>query len=404
MTNLMADGIRGVGIGKTADFIRRCAYVEQSLVRSLAGWFLKAPKWETKIRMGYLLYAHAEHVHDLTGKLDEMRGGNRHVSIDPDLEKACEEVLQAPDAQCFLAGYAAAAAQLGAGYRDYIAKADDSANAPEIRMFRRICEDLDAAERTAEELAVEETANENAAERAAWAEYVRYVFAAAGGVSGAVPRPEQALSRPAESRFEWPSPIVFDDRLKHAELGTYEEKKTLSPRERAIGEFEVYFNEFYAAALLATVLYDSWKLHAPRQYFMDIARHFWDEVRHAEFGAVRLRELGVEPSKINMSLFEHSRHMPILHRFCYLTYGLEVFFMPRKSERTRYYEQAGDARSQLFADVDWSEEINHVNYGKRWVNHFLENDARTVQDIQDEISEFLARAGVSLPEGRKAPW
>lgn len=401
MTNLAGGAVRGVGIGKTADFIRRCAYVEQSLVRSLAGWFLKAPKWETKIRIGYLLYAHAEHAHDLTGKLDEMRGGNRHVSIDPDVEKACEELLHAPDASRFLAGYAAAAAQLGAAYREYIEKADESANAPEIRMFRRILEDLGAAERTASELAAEDG---DAVQRSAWAEYVHSLFSAAGGVSGFAPKTESAVRRPAESRFEWPSPIVFDDRLRHADLGTYEQKMSLPLRERAIGEFEVYFNEFYAAALLATVLYDSWKLHAPRQYFMDIARHFWDEVRHAEFGAVRLRELGVEPSKINMSLFEQSRHMPILHRFCYLTYGLEVFFMPRKSERTRYYEQAGDARSQLFADVDWSEEINHVNYGKRWVNHFLENDARTIQDIQDEIAEFLARAGAALPEGRKAPW
>jgi uncharacterized ferritin-like protein (DUF455 family) len=84
--------------------------------------------------------------------------------------------------------------------------------------------------------------------------------------------------------------------------------------------------------------------------------------------------------------------------------GLEVFFMPRKSERTRYYEKHGDSRSQLFADVDWSEEINHVNYGKRWIKHFLEEDARTVEDIQGEISGYLEEFQKQLPEGKKAPW
>lgn len=103
-------------------------------------------------------------------------------------------------------------------------------------------------------------------------------------------------------------PIRFDDRLHTADMGTYESKKDLPLRERCIGEFEVYFNEFYAAAQLATIIYDSWKLNAPREYYMDIAHHFWDEVRHAEFGAIRLRELGAEPSKINMVLFEQSMH------------------------------------------------------------------------------------------------
>lgn len=406
-TNRDGKGIpaHGAGIGKTADFLRRCAFVEHGCVRALAGWFLKAPSWEDKIRLGYFLYAHAEHMYELTGKLEEMRGGNRHVSIDPELEKACEELVHAPDVPSFLAGYAAAVAQLQAGYQDYLSDADASANAPEIRMLRRIEADLCGMALSIAELGSAGAAADDPSMRSqAWAAYVNDLFAGARGVSGGQPKPERAAARPAAARFEWPSPIVFDDRLHHADLGTYEDKMSLPLRERAIGEFEVYFNEFYAAALLATVVYDSWRLNAPRQYFMDIARHFWDEVRHAEFGAIRLRELGVEPSKVNMSLYDQSRQMPLLHRFCYLTYGLEVFFMPRKSERARYYESQGDMRSQLFADVDWSEEINHVTYGKRWVNHFLENDARTLQDLQDEIADWLARAGANLPEGRKAPW
>lgn len=56
--------------------------------------------------------------------------------------------------------------------------------------------------------------------------------------------------------------------------------------------------------------------------------------------------------------------------------------MPRKSERVRYYEQKGDHRSQLFADVDWSEEINHVRYGKKWIDYFLQDDVRSVEDVQ----------------------
>jgi hypothetical protein len=105
-----------------------------------------------------------------------------------------------------------------------------------------------------------------------------------------------------------------------------------------------------------------------------------------------------------MMLYEQSRTMPLLHRYCYLTLGLEIFFMPRKSVRVRYYSEQGDGLSQLFADVDWSEEINHVKYGKRWIDYFLADDARSVEDIQLEISKYLAEFSAQLPAGKKAPW
>ena len=103
-------------------------------------------------------------------------------------------------------------------------------------------------------------------------------------------------------------------------------------------------------------------------------------------------------------MFHASRRMPFLHRLCYLTLGLEVYFMPRKRPRVRRYADSGDRRTQLFADVDWSDEGNHVQYGKKWVEHFLKEDARSVEDLQDEIDQYLKEAGVDLPEGHQAPY
>jgi uncharacterized ferritin-like protein (DUF455 family) len=167
---------------------------------------------------------------------------------------------------------------------------------------------------------------------------------------------------------------------------------------------EIFFNEFYAAGLLATILFDSWSARAPWEFYRDLAHHFWDEVRHAEFGMIRLKELGVQPSRLDLSLFYASQTMPFLHRLCYLTLGLEVYFMPRKRPRVERYGSAGDRRTQLFADVDWSDEGNHVQYGKRWVDYFLTDDARTVEDLQSEIADYLKAAGIDLPEGQLAPY
>lgn len=391
----------GVGIGKTVEWFRRYAFVEQSCVRALAGWFLRVERWEVKIRVGYWLFAHAERAYDIQGRLEELRGGHRDANIEPALDRLGEELAHAPDESSFLDGLACVLERLAADYREHAASADASANAMDRRVLIRLLPDV---ERELAEVQSVLNASESKGEERQWRIYMSGLLRSCGGIGGRGDRGGDAPVRPAGARFEWPTSIAFDERLRVADLGTYESKVSLPLRERCIGEFEVYFNEFYAAALLATIVFDSWKLSAPRQYHLDIAHHFWDEVRHAEFGAIRLRELGVEPSKINMVLFEKSQHMPLLHRLCYLTLGLEVFFMPRKPERVRYYEAQGDLRSQLLSDVDWSEEVNHVRYGKRWVDFFLQDDARTVEDVQAEITEYLSAFQSELPTGRKAPW
>jgi hypothetical protein len=395
----MSSGHQGVNVGMTAELFRRYSFIEQSCVRALAGWFLKAPDWEMKIQLGYALFAHAERVYELHGRLEELRGGNRHANVDPLLERFGEGILHAPDAYSFTAGLVMVLKELLSAYQSYMDAADASANAMEIRILQRAIPDV-----TAEIARLSPWIGRGAEQTIMnWQRFLGDLIDQAGGLDGMAPRASTEALTPIEIRFEWPTPMIFDHRLSTSDLGTYESKKALPLRERCIGEFEVYFNEFYAAALLATVIFDSWRIHAPRQYFMDIAHHFWDEVRHAEFGAIRLRELGIEPHKVNMSLFEKSKQMPIVHRICYLTLGLEVFFMPRKSERARYYEEQGDTLSQLFATVDWSDEINHVRYGKQWVDYFLKDDNRSVEDIQAEIAGYLQ--GSSSPAAdRLAPW
>jgi hypothetical protein len=386
----------GVEIDKTTDLFRRYAYLEHSCVRALSAWFLKHPQWEIKIKLGYFLFNHAEHVYEFQGRLDELRGGHRNATLEPEFQRLGEELLHAPDAVSFVGGLHYLLSQLEGIYQSHLQVADASANAMELKILKRVLPEIQQERIELEGMCQSDSQS--------WVNYLANLLESAGGISGNDTRLKRQLDRPSSARCEWPAPIIFDERIHPFEFSTYESKVSLPLRERSIGEFEVYFNEFYAAALLATIIYDSWQLHAPRQYYYDIAHHFWDEVRHAEFGAIRLRELGVEPSKVNMVLYEQSRHMPLIHRLCYLTLGLEIFFMPRKSERYRYYEQQGDARSQLFSDVDWSEEINHVKYGKRWVAYLLEEDARTVEDIQAEIATYLEQFQQQMPNDRKAPW
>jgi hypothetical protein len=68
------------------------------------------------------------------------------------------------------------------------------------------------------------------------------------------------------------------------------------------------------------------------------------------------------------------------------------------------FAAAGDEASRVFADADWSDEINHVRYGKRWLEYFLRDDARSLEDIDaTDISGYRgdwAGSPIDLPESR----
>lgn len=372
---------RGLSIARTASHLRNLAAIEQARLRMLAGWFLRIGSYEHKYRLAYHLYDCAEHVTWLRARLKEMRAGNPDASVRPELNSLLDETLGAPDDAAFLAGfYGALTHHVADTVQRDLHELDPSANANEQRLLTRILADLHAQ--------MDWFASLDLHAGDDWRAHLERNLAAIGGVHGEAPTSETDFRG---ARFERPTTICFDDRITIGPLTAYEARQQMSPREATIEQFRVFFNEFYAAALLASILFDANRGDYPWEFFADFSRHFWDEARHSEFGMVRLRELGVDPDRVNPILFEESQALPVLHRVAYLTRGLEAYFMPRKPKRMKEYENTGDKRSQLFADQDWSDEITHVRYGSRWTDHLLEDDYREVSDILDEVKQHLAK-------------
>jgi hypothetical protein len=392
---------RGVEIRRTVDLMRRWIWIERQCIPTLATWLLLTPRYETKIALGYLLWAHAERVTDLRNRLLELRGGHHDASIEPALTDLTEAVGVAPDADSFLAGWETLARALRAEYEEFLAMADPSANAQDLRVVRRAARDLQVCiDRASDDLRQVDPDTVGP-----WRDYISRMIDAAGGIGGNRERIATPSASPGSSpALLHPPEFRFDSRIRRGEFEDYQSRMALGFEAKRVAELQIYFNEFYAVGLLATVLIDAWSSAAPWEFFRDVAHHLWDEVRHAEFGLIRLRELDLEPAQVNLVLFEASRTMPYLHRLCYLTLGLEIFFMPRKRPRVKRYADAADHRTQLFADVDWSDESNHVQYGKRWVEYLLKDDARSVEDLQEEIAEYLKRAGLQLKDGQLAPY
>jgi len=376
----------GFDIPSTAARLRIYASVQKRCLKILAGWFLMAPRYEDKYRIGYHLFEHCEHVGMWRQRLIELRGGKPDASISPALSQWMNEINNAPNADSMIAAlYGIAIRSLHDTLKQHLDEADPSANATETRLIKRILPELKTQLEWFEQRPIGDVDS-------AWLTGIQsFLDERPDGLldeGNAGDRPELPGSR----SFRRPSSIVFDERIADEKLMPYEEREQLDYDDALIQQFRVFFNEFFAAGFLATVLYDALDEGGyPWEMIADFSQHFWDEVRHSEFGAIRLKELGVEPTGCNLGLFHEGESMPILHRIVYLTRGLESYFMPRKQPRAKTYEDAGDLRSQLFADQDWSDEINHVRYGSKWADYLLEDDYRSADDIIDEIKHHLGK-------------
>jgi uncharacterized ferritin-like protein (DUF455 family) len=386
----------GWGIQFTAERLRNYAWIERACVKITAGWWLAVRPYEHKYALAYHLYDHSEHVTWLRHRLEEMRGGRPGASVRPGLKQLMDEALHAPDEASFLRGfYGVIKRALLAAYRADLEKLDPAANANEARLFERIVADLE------KHVAWFESPGPGSGD--AWADYLASLLRSIGGIQGDEPA-DAPLPRPHAGLFTRPKTILFDNRIQRQKLMPYDDRSQLSPREATIEQFKVFFNEMYAAALLASILFDAAEDDVPWDFHRDFSRHFWDEARHSQFGAIRLREIGAEPDRCDPILFEQSEALPVLHRITYLTRGLEAYFMPRKPKRFKEYEQHGDARSQLFADQDWSDEINHVRYGSTWTDFLLKDDSREVEDVIEEVKEHLGKISGKPVAGIEAPF
>lgn len=389
----------GMDILQCGRSLRRCYSIHRGVLRILSGWLIAAPRFEDKYAFADHLWDHAQHAQAVHQRLKELRGGLAGASLPSSLAELLDEIPDAANTVELIEGlYLELIPLLAQEYESMLQTGERVANAPEIALARRILADL----RIEMEWAIARIGNQPPS---AWRKYIHSKVEAAS-TNGPVPssdtQPGRSVKRPHQNRFLRPKTIIVDERLQRGGLLPLEERQTLDYNHELIEQFRVYFNELYAAGLLASVIFDA-GADVPLEFIVDAAHQCWDEARHSQFGQMRLMELGVLPDRYDPILYEQVEGIPFLHRFCHLTLNLEPFFMPRKRPRMLQYEQAGDTRSQLFADVDWSDEINHVRYGTEWMEWFLKDDARDVDDIKAEIAEHTKRFARS-PHGAMAPF
>ena len=129
----------------------------------------------------------------------------------------------------------------------------------------------------------------------------------------------------------------------------------------------------------------------PIDFYLDVARHTWDEARHSQMGVRRLRQWGYDTEQFlwagTQSLTQDNLNSIFPEFYAGLTMIAEPcsFFKKRKSIDA--FWKFGDVESAIQSEFDIADERLHVDFGQKWGAKLFEhmNDFQTAQSVQEKV-------------------
>ena len=230
-----------------------------------------------------------------------------------------------------------------------------------------------------------------------WMMYAHDVLASIGGVDGdeveatsaPVPPPAYSILLPfieakRDERFELQTALPPMPDMK-------------SGGEWTAWQFMGYATEMQAAETLATCL---WEVEGMEwEFYYDIARHCWDEVRHSQLGCRRLEQLGYHISDFPHSVSAYAWRQlydPVI-RYCALTYVIEAGSFKLKHQSYQHYLERNDLESAQAIMYDIIDETMHVRWGVKWVPPLMKHYGytQTVDELVNQCREITAKYGTA---------
>lgn len=376
------------GVDESARLLKRLYLVEREVMRSLGAWHLAISNWELKIRVPRDFWQDSLHADALRSRVLELRYPKRDVDTghDPALVAFLGELTKAQtDAEYALGIYGVVKPALIAAYRDYLAGGDALNDAPSFQQIKHILIDEEAQlEEIAPLLAALPRTERDAAQP--WLDYLRNYLTAIGGLLDDGERRNIPVSdRPA---FAIPERAVRDPRFLPAMVES-PGRRPQSPREEQVWVAIDHANEVWAAEAPGAML---WHFTAmPWQFYLDVARWGYDEMRHAQMGMRRLDawgfEIGVDYPMVGDPYHAVLEKGGDLLDVMALLYYFERMAPPIKQREKARYDELGDVATAQDTDYDWADEAIHLRFGYTWLTHILGSEAK------ERMEPLVQRAG-----------
>ena len=124
-----------------------------------------------------------------------------------------------------------------------------------------------------------------------------------------------------------------------------------------------------------------------------MARHGWDEYRHAMMGKQRLIELGLDIKKlpIGTGVFEFRDKLPLVERLGMIVFLDEVNGFPYKRRSRELLKSMADEESSDYLAYDICDETRHVGNGHKWLEHLqkITGDKRDRDQLMKDLNELM---------------
>jgi len=402
----------GLSVQEAGTRLHHLSFVERRLMLFCVAQLVQSPNRDLKLLLGRTQYLAAQRCAALRERLRELRMPKARIENYPSapLALALDEALFCTSDEEIAEVSLSLHGGLMECYQRYLEQTNPLADAPTCDLIKShlpllsevtdALRDLNSASKEhhlSSVLSDEALAKSGASAKEEPGTRVQRFIAAGGGLDGSQPAadapltPERAtapfkisreLGRPAQTEVVWDyiKPPIEDS------------------ADYFIHMLGIRFSEINVAEGVAIVMYESPDM--PWEFYYDLSRHLWDEVRHATMGEAAIESIYGDRGAIPMREYERVYCMEASPLEQYATLGIEIeggqmrYPVGKRGEWEFCRDVARHPLMTTFQDFDWADEVLHVNLAKKQLNNWFPGGVA-------ELSTFAHEGGIKRAEVKK---
>jgi hypothetical protein len=400
------------GVEENSKKLLRYVYFHQQLMFVGCAQLPIREDWELKQGIGRHIYEDAEASTALRKRVTELRTSPARLGKAPDpfMELFFEELTHIKNDYEFVALiYGYIKPQLLAAYKEHVKHTQQIVDQPTIRMFREIILDLEEQVAWGTEMMAHLREKERSGmvttspgpETEEFIAYLRKIEKLGGGFDA---EGKKSLEYPDKLRsrvpFSMTQNVVRDSKVMGPTVNyrtSMGERIQDAEKQYLIDMMRVRQEEMVAAELLASIIF--MQKDMDWEFYRDLARHLWDEIRHCMFGQAALEIEGYEWRKQPQFAGDYDLIFPkmVSMRYAWLAIGIEDKQMKRPGKAGEYEFCRDVVKHELmtqFQDYDWTDEVTHAAFGRKWTPEMFDEDLETIREFTlAPVAEYVAKTG-----------
>ncbi|GAA3403401.1 hypothetical protein ACFFNY_35565 [Paenibacillus hodogayensis] len=410
-------------VEQSSKIVKRLAYSHYRLMMIGAAQLPARMNWDFKAGLARSVYEDAQAMKMWVDRASELRNPQlqKMKSPDPWLELFWDELLMArSDYELWVGVYEVAKPAITRLYEQYLESTQPLVDYPTVRLMKHAR--LDLEEQLAWGAAIQPVLLEDAryfnahsdqyhvviddeASAQPYKDHLLELLHNCGGMAGeAVENNRTPIRWRSKEAYRIPDKAVRDPRMGGDTLGRTGVKN--QPDDDVIaGAAEaarIRQEELGAAELCAATLVMQQGM--PWEFYDDLSRHCWDEMRHTLYGQAVLDLGGFEWFSQPQFKGDYDPHMdkPVAASYVWLSVGIEGEAMKKEQmpKESRFYTKLAQQREEPFVkllaqgiDFDWADEVTHHRYGRKWAEELVGGygNARLIADKEMALNNERMR-------------